>query len=276
SSTVGSYTMQATLNAALENETHLAGVSDNTQATAQNLDASAVSLGGTASRLAVLGRADSPVTPDFYAFTLAAGDTATVALQSLTGGAVEVRLVNSAGQTLAQGIAGATNLTRRINNFSATAADTYFLSVTGATNTDYNLVVTRNADFDTEGNNTTAVAQSLLSQQAATGEQRALGFVEPGTAGTIITFTELSPRPVDGVSLNGVPSVFRIGGPHPPDPTFGGTGPGPPRYPPPPQLEGNAAGILTLDFDTATPVLNFGVVLSTTVTVPSAVVVQLF
>src|SRR5262249_44728739 len=163
------------------------------------LDASSVSLGGSSGRMAVLGRADSTVTPDFYSFTLAAGDTATVALQSLTVGAVEVRLVNAAGQTLAQGVAGATNLTRRINNFNATAAGTYFLSVTGATNTDYNLVVTRNADFDTEGNNTTTAAQSLLSNQAATGEQRALGFVEAGTAGTTITFAELSPRPVDGV-----------------------------------------------------------------------------
>src|SRR5262249_32042165 len=110
SSTVGGYTMQATLNAALENETHLAGVSDNTQATAQNLDASAVSLGGPASRLAVLGRADSPVTPDFYAFTLAAGDTATVAVQSLTGGAVEVRLLHSPPPTPAPGLPRAANL----------------------------------------------------------------------------------------------------------------------------------------------------------------------
>src|SRR5262249_52781444 len=181
----------------------------------------------------------------------------------LTGGAVEVRLVNAAGQTLAQGVAGAANLTRRINNFSATAAGPHFPSGTRAAHTDYNLVVTPNPGFATEGHNTPAVAQSLLSQQAATGEQRALGFVEPGTAGTTITFTELSPRPVDGVSLNGVTFDFRIGGVHSTDATFGGTGPGVTLYTTPPQLEGNAAGILTLDFATATPVLNFGVVLST-------------
>src|SRR5262249_58937187 len=119
----------------------------------------------------------------------------------------------------------------------------------------------------TEGNNSIATAQSLLSQQAG-GQQRALGYVEAGTASTTtITFTELSPRPVDGVSLSGVTFDFKIGGVDSTDATFGRTGPGTTPYTTPPQLEGNAAGILTLDFATPSPNLNFGVLLSTTVTV---------
>jgi hypothetical protein len=54
SGTIGGYTVGLTLNAALESET-LGGPTNDTLATAQNLDSSAVSLGGSATRLAVLG-----------------------------------------------------------------------------------------------------------------------------------------------------------------------------------------------------------------------------
>src|SRR5207248_2824258 len=57
SSTTGLYTVQVTLNAAREVEPN-GGVTNSTLATAQNLTSSFVSLGGAASRGAVLGVTD--------------------------------------------------------------------------------------------------------------------------------------------------------------------------------------------------------------------------
>src|SRR5262249_21588042 len=58
--TTGGYTVQVILNAAQETEGH-GGATNNTLATAQNIDASFISLGPSASRGAVLGTTDTGV-----------------------------------------------------------------------------------------------------------------------------------------------------------------------------------------------------------------------
>src|SRR5262249_17837619 len=97
--TTGSYTVQIILNAAEENERHPGQPTNNTAATAQNIDPSFLSLGGAASRGAVLGAASSTADLDFYSLTLAAGDTLTVALKGLSTTNVTVQLRDSSGGT---------------------------------------------------------------------------------------------------------------------------------------------------------------------------------
>src|SRR5262249_25613266 len=150
--TTGSYTVQIILNAAEENERHPGQPTNNTAATAQNIDPSFLSLGGAASRGAVLGAASSTADLDFYSLTLAAGDTLTVALKGLSTTNVNVQLRDSSGVTvLANGVSGPTNLDRVLTDFAVTSSGTYYLVVSSPTaGATYNLVVARNADFDSE------------------------------------------------------------------------------------------------------------------------------
>ena len=74
SSTTGNYTVQVTLNAALEREGTVSGVTDDTMGTAQNVDASAVVLGGSGSnakRLGATGQTDKPASYSAAAATFA-------------------------------------------------------------------------------------------------------------------------------------------------------------------------------------------------------------
>jgi len=193
-----------TLNAALESEGN-GGLSNNTRATAQNLDPSFLSLGGAATRGAVVGITDSPSTADFYSFTLAGGDTVSLAL-TLPLGAPTLTLQNASGATLALGAVDATNVSSVITDFTAPAAGTYYAMVSGAGGQTYTLLATRNAEFDTEPNDSPLNAQDVLSRQVA-GQQRLLGYVEDGIAGTDLyrvtltagtLFTAQTSTPADG------------------------------------------------------------------------------
>src|SRR5207248_1463155 len=73
------------------------------------------------------------------------------------------------------------NVDQQISNLAVPAGGVYYLSVSGSTGTDYDLVVTRNADFDVENNNTPDTAQNLLGAQVA-GEQKVLGHTTGGAA----------------------------------------------------------------------------------------------
>jgi hypothetical protein len=75
---------------------------------------------------------------------------------------------------------------------------------------------------------------------------------------TTITFTELPPQPANGVSLKGVTFGFAGG-----LATFDAPNGGQLTYVQDPSLEGVSVGTLTLTFATPTPVLRFGVALST-------------
>jgi len=108
-------------------------------------------------------------TPDLYSFTLNAGDVTTLALKNLSTGAINVDLLDSGGIVLASGVSGATNLDSVINNFTAGSSGTYYARVSSAAAFPYNLVVTRNAAFDTEANDTFATAQPIGGNRGALG-----------------------------------------------------------------------------------------------------------
>jgi hypothetical protein len=211
-------------------------------------------------------------TADYYRVSLSAGDKVTIAVASLGSGNVSIDLRDTSNGLLATGVAGPTNLSKIISNYAAPAPTSYYVRVTGDLNIPYSLVITRNAGFDTEANDSFAAAQSIDNSGAG-----ALGSISSLTgSSTTINFTELSARPADGVSINGVTFGFTIGGISSTDATFGGAGPGATLYTTPPQLEGNAAGVLSMSFATPTLTLSFPVVLSTTGTVVNAATIQLF
>ncbi len=113
---------------------------------------------------------------DYYSFDLQAGDSATIALQSLNGGNADMTLVAADGTNLAQGSEGlAKNVDEIISDFVATTPGTYYLRVTGDPGVEYNLLVTRNADFDLEDNDSIETAQPILGTPID-GTQTVLGF----------------------------------------------------------------------------------------------------
>ncbi len=91
-----------------------------------------------------------------------------------------------------------------------------------------------------------------------------------------LTFDELPTQPVDGLSFMGVTFHFEIGGQSSPDARYASSGPGSTKFIQDPSLEGNAAGILTLDFELPTPVVQFGFGLSTFDTLTPGFTVELF
>ena len=107
-------------------------------------------------------------TPDYYAFTVAAGDVVTVGGKGLGLSGVGVQLRDGTDAILATG-AAAVNLDSVINNFAIPSAGTYFVSVTGGAIVNYNIIVTRNAAFDTEANDVFASPQPLGGNRSAMG-----------------------------------------------------------------------------------------------------------
>lgn len=77
-----------------------------------------------------------------------------------------------------------------------------------------------------------------------------------------LTFDELSPQSVDGLSYMGVTFGFTVGGSPSDDAFYNAIGPGTLTYLQDPTLEGTTAGVLTLDFATPTDQLQFGAALS--------------
>jgi len=132
-------------------------------------------------------------TEDWYRFALDAGQSATLALGASAAGAT-VALYDGSGTLRATGTA-AYNLSSVIRDFVAPAAGLYYARVTGVS-VNYSLVVTKDAAFDTESNDSVATAQTL---PVVLNEAVALGYcslvlpggrsVEPDNyaAGTALT-----------------------------------------------------------------------------------------
>lgn len=91
-----------------------------------------------------------------------------------------------------------------------------------------------------------------------------------------LTFNELTQRAANGVSVLGVTFGFVVGGLPSTDAIYNQIGPAPQTFIQCPCLEGNAAGVLTLNFATPTSLLSFGVARQTDVTLTPGVIVQLF
>jgi uncharacterized delta-60 repeat protein len=127
--------------------------------------------------------AQAPV-PAVYAFTLNAGDTASLGLKATgTSAASDVKLLDAAGNVVAQYAAAATGLDRSIADFVAPTSGTYYAQVTGTVGSGYDLVVTTDASFDTAASAGTAAAQPIGARQVG-GDQRVVGHVAAGGTDT--------------------------------------------------------------------------------------------
>jgi hypothetical protein len=89
----------------------------------------------------------------------------------------------------------------------------------------------------------------------------ALAAAAPACAVTL-TFEELATQPVQGLSTNGVTFGFTVGTQTSQDAVYHRTGPTGSRVVSGAALEGDARGVLTLNFASPTPVINFGVALT--------------
>jgi hypothetical protein len=99
----------------------------------------------------------------YYAFTLSAGQTASIAAAGQGAASVSVGLLNSKGTKLATAAAPGNGSTvdSAIDNFVAPAPGVYYATVTGASGSAYSLVVTAGADFGLETNSTFDTAQDI-------------------------------------------------------------------------------------------------------------------
>ena len=95
-------------------------------------------------------------------------------------------------------------------------------------------------------------------------------------AASTLTFDELPYQSADSLSYDGVTFGFDVGGNPSTDAYYGAVGAGPLTYLQGESLEGNAQGILTLDFASPTNLLKFGLALNTRNAVTGAYTVELF
>ncbi|MCR4411149.1 MAG: S8 family serine peptidase [Thermoguttaceae bacterium] len=132
---------------------------------------------------------------DVYSFSLDADQRATLALKAANGNA-HLELLNAAGASLGQVSTGATNVNEVIE-FAGGAAGTYYARVTGDLYVQYELVVTKGAEFDVENNSGPAPwngdpAQTLETLQTL-GSAVVLGntgvFVESFEDGSLDEYT---------------------------------------------------------------------------------------
>jgi hypothetical protein len=185
--TTGTFTVTANLNAALETESH-GGPANSLANSAQDLENSFISLLNANNsgnvplpqRGAALGEisADMLDSADWYRFDLKSGQFATIALNVLEGAGAQVELISPQGVTLAVGSTDrAFNADQIISDFLATSTGTYYLKVTSTSEAHYSVVVTRNAEFDTERNGSIGTAQDLLVPEVG-GRRWVMGAIQ--------------------------------------------------------------------------------------------------
>ena len=263
----GDYTLGFTLNAALDTA-NLGGPVNDTLSSAQEIDSSFIALDSGSRRGAVLGTISS--SQDYYSFSISAGDAVTLALQG--NSPLGLALEDASGTTLATGSANAVTGEVLLSDFVAPVTGTYYAAVMGDTGTTYNLVVTRNADIANGLNVSPAAAQPVLPGQG--GAAHVLGDLSSTT--TAIAFSELPEQPVNGVSLKGITFGFTVNGQPSTGATFGYPYTGNSKYSTAPDLFGNTAGVLTMNFAGLISDLSFGLVLFNGGTVNNACTVQLY
>ena len=122
-------------------------------------------------------------TVNYYSFTLQAGQLATVALSNLQGGDTDIALLNASGNVLAEGVSGGLTATQSINGFIAQTGGTYYVEVTGAVG-QYDLTVTKGAEFDPQTNSTMATALPLAPDVG--GDRAVLGDIGAGATDTYL------------------------------------------------------------------------------------------
>ena len=100
---------------------------------------------------------------DYYAFTLDAGQTATIAATGQKSATVSVALENAQGTILASGASpgSGSSVNSEIDSFVAPVSGTYYAVVSGTTGATYSLVVNHDADFGAQTNGSFATAQDI-------------------------------------------------------------------------------------------------------------------
>ena len=115
---------------------------------------------------------------DYYSFDLKSGQTATIGLVGQAGGEAVFSLISPSGQKLAlSSDDAATNFDAVVSDFVVASTGKYFVRVSGDLGTTYSLVVTRNADFETETNNSIETADDLLAAEVG-GARWAMGSLD--------------------------------------------------------------------------------------------------
>lgn len=105
-----------------------------------------------------------------------------------------------------------------------------------------------------------------------------MALISAGSANAAVTLTfdELPTQPVDGLTYKGVTFGFTMDETPSTDAVYSGIGPGSIAYLQDTTLEGNAKGVLTLDFVQPTDLLSFAVALNSFDPVTAAYSVSLF
>src|SRR5262249_9373129 len=123
-----------------------------------------------------------------------------------------------AGQLQASGLSGPTNVATYLADFAVPSNGIYYLRVTGTPNTNYDLLLTRNAGFDLEPNNTLAQAQPVQSRVVA-GTQVMSGYLDNGdvdtyaislTAGAVLQAATQTPYDGSGLPNNTLNPRLRL------------------------------------------------------------------
>jgi hypothetical protein len=144
--TAGEFEIKVILNAALD----APSVIDNsTLATAQDISASSISScmpTYLCDRLAVNGTLAGRA--HYYSFSLSAGEAVSLAVSFFNLASGSLELLDGSGNVLATGTAGAQNVTESIREYLLLASGTYYIQVSAAGSSDYNLLVTERTDFE--------------------------------------------------------------------------------------------------------------------------------
>jgi hypothetical protein len=122
-----------------------------------------------------------PPTVDYYKVTLTAGQAVNLALADLDGSGVTLDLIDPSNNDTSGTPTG--NASAAITNYIAPSSGVYYIEVGGSVVHNYDLVVTRNAVFDAEPNDTQGTAQSVAGGGGAVG---AIVNTSSATVGTTI------------------------------------------------------------------------------------------
>ncbi len=145
---IGPYTVQWVLNAAVEHENHGGPANDDLDS-AEDLEAGFVSLpGNSGQRGAVLGTFTG--SEDWYQFTLADGQSVTLALEPALEVLVQLELYDNDQTLLGMGLStpvADSVISNFVDQTSDGAPDTYYVRIMADHRTDYVLLMTRDADF---------------------------------------------------------------------------------------------------------------------------------
>ena len=113
-------------------------------------------------------RASSRLTPPnspVYSFQLNQGESASIVVQSLNNDNIAFTLLDDDGDVLGYSSQDASNYTAGLNNFVAPDDGTYYVEMTGDPGAQFNLVVTRGADFNTQPANQYPNAQDITATE---------------------------------------------------------------------------------------------------------------